>query len=504
MRARFVPIACVMAIAAAVASGGYTVGGEGDICADIGGLEITSAKDCCDVQGEGVAELKARPNATTVRAATLDFCPTNGQPSAYTSSDRPSGCTFKEERRGEYVVYFNTAQGGSRSSSHGVICTMPPPSLPPPPPSLPPMPTPPPPSPPTPPSAPPSPFPPGAICEDTCEAPANRIYSFPKNAKNGKCEDGSPPAADGKDKQKVKNWQLSASCLYGTDCTDCGIRYPSPPSAPPSAPPPPPPPAPPPPPPTPKYPNYNPTAVGPQDNGGGDGGDAPCFGKADTYVTLADGSSVLMAELVAGDLVKDGTDSVTRVIVNQHRAAELSSSLVTLEWAAGALSLTPDHVLEIDGKMAAAREAVVGSKLGDAEVARVSRSTGKIINPLTASGKIEANGVLAATYPEWIAHWMLDSTLYPLPLSLGNALSLLFPLKTQGYYDNALEPLMAVLAPKLVALKAALPAPLVVGAVALADGALSAGFAAYTLADLKMALAASVLLALFVTKSRKA
>jgi len=154
--------------------------------------------------------------------------------------------------------------------------------------------------------------------------------------------------------------------------------------------------------------------------------------------------------------------------------------------------------------MAAAREAVVGSKLGDAEVARVSRSTGKIINPLTASGKIEANGVLAATYPEWIAHWMLDSTLYPLPLSLGNALSLLFPLKTQGYYDNALEPLMAVLAPKLVALKAALPAPLVVGAVALADGALSAGFAAYTLADLKMALAASVLLALFVTKSRKA
>ena len=43
-----------------------------------------------------------------------------------------------------------------------------------------------------------------------------------------------------------------------------------------------------------------------------------------------------------------------------------------------------------------------------------------------------------------------------------------------------------MLAPKLVALKAALPAPLVVGAVALADGALSAGFAAYTLADLKM------------------
>ena len=59
---------------------------------------------------------------------------------------------------------------------------------------------------------------------------------------------------------------------------------------------------------------------------------------------------------------------------------------------------------------------------------------------------LHAAGVLAATYPEWIAHWMLDSTLYPLPLSLGNALSLLFPLKTQGYYDDALEPLMAVCA----------------------------------------------------------
>ena len=45
-----------------------------------------------------------------------------------------------------------------------------------------------------------------------------------------------------------------------------------------------------------------------------------------------------------------------------------------------------------------------GSKLGESEVSRVVASVGEVINPLTTSGKIlTQGGVLASTYPEWVA-----------------------------------------------------------------------------------------------------
>lgn len=41
----------------------------------------------------------------------------------------------------------------------------------------------------------------------------------------------------------------------------------------------------------------------------------------------------------------------------------------------------------------------------------------------------------ALRYPEWIADYMLSSALFPLPFSLSNMLSYLFPETTQNYYD---------------------------------------------------------------------
>ena len=135
-----------------------------------------------------------------------------------------------------------------------------------------------------------------------------------------------------------------------------------------------------------------------------------------------------MASLKSGDLVMDGPNSVARVIVNQHREATFKSSLLELEHANGKLSLTPDHVLEVDGEFVPARLASAGSTLGESEVSRVTATAGEVINPLTTSGKIlTQGGVLASTYPEWIAEYMLSSYLVPLPLSLSNALSFLFP-----------------------------------------------------------------------------
>mmetsp|Transcript_30933 Transcript_30933/g.102296 ORF Transcript_30933/g.102296 Transcript_30933/m.102296 type:complete len:166 (-) Transcript_30933:205-702(-) len=149
-----------------------------------------------------------------------------------------------------------------------------------------------------------------------------------------------------------------------------------------------------------------------------------------------------MSSLRAGDLVKDGPNSYTRVVVNQHAAVEKASSLINVEHTNGSLALTPDHCLFIDGKLGAARDLKTGSMLGDAQVLRLSMSNGAVINPITVSGKILAVGrgepVVAASHPDWIAQYLLDSYV-PLPFSLSNLISYLFPATTQDYYDEHRE-----------------------------------------------------------------
>jgi len=228
--------------------------------------------------------------------------------------------------------------------------------------------------------------------------------------------------------------------------------------------------------------------------------DDPCFAK-DTLAISAEGHAIPMAMLKAGDVVMDGAGSTTRVIVNQHRAVSLKSSLLELEHANGKISLTGDHVLEVDGNFVPARLALPGSKLGASEVSRVTTASGEVVNPLTTSGKIlTQDGVLATTYPEWVAEYMLSSYLVPLPLSLSNLISYLFPETTQAYYDALIEPLVTKAHPKH--LKTALPAVLYPVAFLLGDVALSAGFAAFALASPVAALA-GIATILAAAKARK-
>jgi len=209
--------------------------------------------------------------------------------------------------------------------------------------------------------------------------------------------------------------------------------------------------------------------------------DAPCFAR-DSFAIDANGQSVAMASLRSGDVVMDGPDSYTRIIVNQHAAVSVKSSLLHISTDDATLSVTPDHVIKVDSKFAAARIVGVGSKLGEQEVVRVTSAIGEIINPLTASGKIlTQGGILATTYPEWIAEFMLSSALFPLPLSLSNALSYLFPETTQAFYDDVVESLVTAHHP--MHLKATLPAPLIPAAFVLGDLALAVGFVAFSLAS---------------------
>ena len=167
--------------------------------------------------------------------------------------------------------------------------------------------------------------------------------------------------------------------------------------------------------------------------------DTPCFGR-DTYAISVNGKPVAMASLRSGDYVMDGPDSFTRVIVNQasmstcptacslrvlgarggggcvrvpkmqcltplvatfaqHAAVSFKSSLLRIGTeAATPLSITPDHVLSVDGKFVPAQRVIVGSKLSEHEVVSVTLTTGAVINPLTASGKIlTQGGILSST-----------------------------------------------------------------------------------------------------------
>jgi hypothetical protein len=207
-----------------------------------------------------------------------------------------------------------------------------------------------------------------------------------------------------------------------------------------------------------------------------------------------------MAALRSGDHVMDGPASYTRVIINQHAAVNVESPLLEIAADVATITLTPDHVLSVDGKFVPAREAMVGSKLsGAAKVLSVSHKQGAVINPLTSSGKIlTPGGILASTYPEWIAEYMLNSYLFPLPLSLSNVLSFIFPEAAQMFYDQLVESFVTAHHP--MHLKAILPAPLIPVAFLLGDLAVAAGFVSFFLAS-PVALVAAT--AIVVSKARK-
>ena len=86
----------------------------------------------------------------------------------------------------------------------------------------------------------------------------------------------------------------------------------------------------------------------------------------------------------------------------------------------------------------------MGSSLSGSTVTAVSRGVASIVNPLTTNGLIVAAGptgrpVVASTYPEWIAGYMLNVAVFPLPVSFSNLLAYLFPVNMQAFYDEILE-----------------------------------------------------------------
>jgi len=217
---------------------------------------------------------------------------------------------------------------------------------------------------------------------------------------------------------------------------------------------------------------------------------ADCFGGSDG----AAAARVRMSDLRAGDLVLDSPSSVARVVVNQHVRSAGTAALLTVQLAHGSLSITPDHVLFVDGVAAPASSVKPGSKLAGEEVLGVSRRIGRVVNPITASGSILAADddgvpVRAATGNEWLADLMLSC--YPRH-TLSYTLALLFPASVQAYYDDALEPFFSAAVPTLARLKAAASPAAVLGGLLVGDALLAAGLLVHS--ALSYGLAAGVAL----------
>jgi len=263
-----------------------------------------------------------------------------------------------------------------------------------------------------------------------------------------------------------------------------------------------------------------------------DDGSQPCFADATTVCRLHDAAvpvatafaqcfgveapsraermaeRVLMKELIAGDFVLASHADATRVVVNQHVGASKVSMVLTLEHEHGSLSLTPDHVLLVDGAFQPASKVSVGSYLEPiSKVTKVTTSQQGIISPITASGRILAAGaegepVVATVWPEWIADLMLGSAAYPLPFSLSTAASYCFPEAVQAYYNAILEPVLSTATGSLKLAKAALPVPVAFLAMLAIDFALVGSFALWAALSFKGATAVIAVLAL--TKLQRA
>ena len=212
-----------------------------------------------------------------------------------------------------------------------------------------------------------------------------------------------------------------------------------------------------------------------------------------SHATSATGAErVKMSDLTAGDsilTIADGALDATRVLVNQHSGTEIKATVMTVHTSDGAtLSLTPDHALFVDGKLAAAHTATRGSLLINARgetvtVTRVTQSAKaeRVVNPVTASGTLLASDrgepLLAAAHPAWIAEAAL---MYP-SYSLSSLLAYAFPTVVQATYDSIVEPLVAPVAQHLPAFSAALPTSALLALVALADVTVAAALLVFVL-----------------------
>jgi uncharacterized surface protein with fasciclin (FAS1) repeats len=128
-----------------------------------------------------------------------------------------------------------------------------------------------------------------------------------------------------------------------------------------------------------------------------------CF-PSSAVVHLADGSELPMAQLLAGHEVKTAADEHSPVFLFTHRQLDGLHEFVRIESESGhALSLSANHYVYANGKLAAADAVRVGDVLSTLDGASRVRRVGTVMErglvaPHTLHGDIVVNGVRASSY----------------------------------------------------------------------------------------------------------
>jgi len=133
-----------------------------------------------------------------------------------------------------------------------------------------------------------------------------------------------------------------------------------------------------------------------------------------------------MTSISAGEYVLDSSSSASRVIAVQHKSIELLGELHAIHTSDGnTLSMTADHAIFANGELVAASDLSVGDLLTNVAerhervvVERTSKHKGAVINVVTASGTIVANGLLAGSNPLTTAKHIINQ---PIKRAIVNA-----------------------------------------------------------------------------------
>lgn len=143
------------------------------------------------------------------------------------------------------------------------------------------------------------------------------------------------------------------------------------------------------------------------------GDSGSCF-PSDAMVVLADGSSVRMADLKAGDMIRTHPEksSASQVFLFSHREKMTPTEVIRIETASGhVVRATKGHYLYVDGKLRAFAKVKVGDTVktmnGDSKVIKVSKVVAiglyaphALESDLVVDG-VWTSGYSTAVHPGW-------------------------------------------------------------------------------------------------------
>lgn len=159
-----------------------------------------------------------------------------------------------------------------------------------------------------------------------------------------------------------------------------------------------------------------------------DDDDDVCFPMA-AVVHMEDGTEVAMHSLEAGHMIATGSGDHSAVFAFSHRTLSGLHPFVRIEAASGRfITLSKNHYLYANGKLAAAETVRVGDELTTIEgVSRVVKTSvvfeEGLVAPHTMHGDVLVNGVRASTYTRTVHPTIAHALLAPVRMIVRMGLS---------------------------------------------------------------------------------